>query len=44
VSSPSNVESIVEQYHPGDKISVGWTDEFGQAHTSTLTLATGPAD
>jgi S1-C subfamily serine protease len=44
VSSPSNVESIVEQYHPGDKVSVGWTDEFGQAHTSTLTLATGPAD
>jgi len=44
VSSPSGIESIVQQYHPGDKVSVGWTDEFGQAHTSTVTLATGPAD
>jgi S1-C subfamily serine protease len=44
VSSGSSIESVVEQYHPGDKVSVGWTDDLGQAHTSTLTLATGPAD
>jgi S1-C subfamily serine protease len=44
VSSGSGIESVVEQYHPGDKVSVGWTDDLGQAHTSTLTLATGPAD
>jgi S1-C subfamily serine protease len=44
VSSPSGVESIIEQYHPGDKVSVGWADQSGQSRTSTLTLANGPAD
>jgi S1-C subfamily serine protease len=44
VSSPSDVESVIEQYHPGDKVTIGWSDGFGQSHTSTATLATGPAD
>jgi S1-C subfamily serine protease len=44
VSSPSGIESIIEQYHPGDKVSVGWTDSFGQSYTATITLATGPAE
>ena len=44
VSSPSSVESVMEQYHPGDKVTIGWTDESGQSHTSTATLANGPAD
>ena len=44
VSSPSSVESVMEQYHPGDKVTIGWADGFGQSHTSTATLATGPAD
>jgi S1-C subfamily serine protease len=44
VSSQSSIESVIERYHPGDKVSVGWTDETGQSHTSTVTLANGPAD
>ncbi len=44
VSSPANIASVVEPHHPGDQVSVGWTDESGQTHTSTLTLASGPAD
>jgi S1-C subfamily serine protease len=44
VSSSSNVESVIGQGHPGDKVSVVWTDESGQSHTSTITLANGPAD
>jgi len=44
VSSPSNVESVMEQYHPGDRVTIGWSDGFGQSHTATATLATGPAD
>jgi S1-C subfamily serine protease len=44
VSSSSSVESVIEKYHPGDKVTIGWTDGFGQSHTSTATLATGPAD
>jgi len=44
VSSQASIESVVEQHHPGDQVSVSWTDESGQTHTSTLTLASGPAD
>jgi S1-C subfamily serine protease len=44
VSSSSDVQSVIEQYHPGDKVSVVWTDQSGQTHTSTVTLANGPAD
>jgi S1-C subfamily serine protease len=44
VSSSSGVESVISQYHPGDKVSVSWTDGYGQSHTSTITLANGPAD
>jgi S1-C subfamily serine protease len=44
VSSQSTIESVIEQYHPGDKVAVSWSDEFGQTHTATVTLATGPAD
>ena len=44
VSSSSDVESVISQYHPGVKVSVSWTDGYGQTHTSTITLANGPAD
>jgi S1-C subfamily serine protease len=44
VSSSAGVQSVIEQHHPGDKVSVVWTDQSGQIHTSTVTLANGPAD
>jgi S1-C subfamily serine protease len=44
VSSSSDVQSAIGQGHPGDKVSVTWTDQYGQSHTSTVTLANGPAD
>jgi S1-C subfamily serine protease len=44
VSSSSGIESVLEQHHPGDKVSISWTDELGQTHTATVTLANGPAD
>jgi S1-C subfamily serine protease len=44
VSSSSDVQSAIAQDHPGDKVSVTWSDQYGQTHTSTITLATGPAD
>ena len=28
--------------HPGDSISVTWTDADGASHTATVTLAQGP--
>jgi S1-C subfamily serine protease len=44
VSSSSGIQSVIGQYHPGDKVSVVWSDQYGQTHTSTITLANGPAD
>ncbi|MGC1287305.1 MAG: trypsin-like peptidase domain-containing protein, partial [Streptosporangiaceae bacterium] len=44
VSSSSDIQSAIGQDHPGDQVSVAWTDQSGQTHTSTMTLANGPAD
>ena len=43
VSSPSALQAALGLHHPGDSISVGWTDSSGQAHTAQVTLANGPA-
>ena len=29
-------------YHPGDHVRIGWLSAAGQAHTSTVTLVSGP--
>jgi S1-C subfamily serine protease len=44
VSSSSDIQSAIGQDHPGDQVSVAWTDQSGQTHTATMTLANGPAD
>ena len=44
VSSSADIQSVLGQHHPGDKISVGWTDQTGRSHTATVTLTAGPAD
>jgi S1-C subfamily serine protease len=43
VNSGTDVEHILIGFHPGQKISIGWTDASGQSHTATVTLANGPA-
>ena len=43
VTSASGISSTLATYHPGDKISIGWTDQEGQSHTATVTLTNGPA-
>jgi S1-C subfamily serine protease len=43
VTAESQVTSILVKYHPGDKISLSWTDQTGASHTATVTLATGPS-
>jgi S1-C subfamily serine protease len=42
VDSSSTLSSTLTQYHPGDKVQVGWVDSSGQSHTTTVTLASGP--
>jgi S1-C subfamily serine protease len=43
VNSGTSIQQVLENYHPGDKVSLAWTDAYGQSHTATVTLATGPA-
>ena len=43
VSSASDVAHALVKYHPGDSIPISWLDQSGQSHTTTVTLATGPA-
>jgi S1-C subfamily serine protease len=43
VGSGTGIQRVLERYHPGDQVSIAWTDTFGQPHTATVTLANGPA-
>jgi S1-C subfamily serine protease len=43
ISSPTDITTVLEGYHPGSKISVSWLDQSGQTHTATVVLTTGPA-
>ena len=43
VTSGTQISQALIPLHPGDKISVTWTDTSGQSHTTTLTLGTGPS-
>jgi S1-C subfamily serine protease len=43
VGSPTDLQTVIERYHPGDKVTVTWTDQVGQSHSSAVTLMAGPA-
>jgi S1-C subfamily serine protease len=42
VASSSALQTMMESHHPGDKVSITWSDAFGQTHTATVTLTAGP--
>jgi S1-C subfamily serine protease len=42
VGSPSELTHILVKYHPGDSVTIGWTDPEGQSHTATVDLGSGP--
>ena len=44
VKADTDVSAALAQHHPGDKVSISWTDQYGQSHTATVTLGAGPAD
>jgi S1-C subfamily serine protease len=44
VDSAQTLTSLLSGKHKGDQVTVGWTDSSGQTHTTTITLAEGPAD
>jgi S1-C subfamily serine protease len=43
VTSASDLQTVIEQFHPGDHVRITWIDGFGQSHSGTVTLMTGPA-
>jgi S1-C subfamily serine protease len=43
VTSGTAIQETLISLHPGDKVSITWTDTSGSSHTATLTLATGPS-
>jgi S1-C subfamily serine protease len=42
ISSANDLTNAISQYHPGDKVSIGWTDSSGQTHAATVQLSSGP--
>ena len=44
VKTPEALTRLVQAMKPDDRAEVGWVDIFGATHTSTVTLAAGPAD
>ena len=42
IGSANALTNAIAEYHPGDKVQVGWTDSSGQTHTATVQLSSGP--
>ena len=42
IGSANDLTNAIGEYHPGDKVTVGWTDSSGQTHTATVQLSSGP--
>jgi S1-C subfamily serine protease len=42
ISSANDLTNAMLQHHPGDKVTVAWTDTNGQTHTATVQLSSGP--
>jgi S1-C subfamily serine protease len=43
VTSPSGLQAALEPYHPGNRVTLTWTGQFGQSQSASLILANGPA-
>lgn len=44
VTSPSSLTSTMEQFRPGQRITVVWVDPAGHKHTADLTLTAHPPE
>ncbi len=43
VTGPMSLQLTLQGHHPGDKVSITWSDQTGRSHTATVTLEGGPA-
>ena len=42
VNSASDLSNLLVPHHPGDTVQLQWTDQSGQTHSASVTLASGP--
>jgi S1-C subfamily serine protease len=42
VDSPTTLTTLLDGHHPGDRVTIGWTDRNGQSQSSAVSLASGP--
>jgi S1-C subfamily serine protease len=43
ITSPAGIRSVLTGHHPGDSITITWTDQDAASHSATVVLTTGPA-
>lgn len=43
VNSPDALSKVMQSHHAGDKVAVSWVDASDARHTTSVTLAAGPA-
>jgi S1-C subfamily serine protease len=44
ITTPDSLSAVLQGDHPGQQVTVVWTDSSGTSHSATVTLAGGPAD
>ena len=42
ITSSSELQDVMDKYHAGDKVDVGWTNSSGDTQHATLKLDEGP--
>jgi len=42
VDSPTTLTTLLDRHHPGDRVTIGWTDQSGQSQSAAVSLANGP--
>jgi S1-C subfamily serine protease len=42
VDSADQLRTLLNGYHPGDKVTITWTDDSGTSHHASVTLTKGP--
>ena len=42
IGSPDALTSALAPFHPGDKVTIGWTDGSGKSQSATVQLTSGP--
>jgi S1-C subfamily serine protease len=42
IESATTLTTMLDRYHPGDRVTLAWTDVSGQSQSGSVKLATGP--